>query len=74
MVSPTAATHKRKKQLVGSKQVTKQNGAKVATNDDDHDDDDDDKEELAPGEDKIRISILLPKCEINTRRELAEFF
>ena len=73
MVSPTAATHKRKKQLVGSKQVTKQNRAKVATNDD-HDDDDDDKEELAPGEDKIRISILLPKCEINTRRELTGFF
>ena len=53
--------------------MTKQNGAKVATNGDDHDDDDD-KEELAPGEDKIRISILLKKCEINTRRELTGFF
>ena len=70
MVSLTAATQKRKKQLVGSKQVTKQNGAKVAT----EDDDDDDKEELVPGEDKIWISILLKICEINTRRELAEFF
>lgn len=50
--------------------MTKQNGAKVAT----EDDDDDDKEELAPGEDKIRISILLQKCEINTRRELTGFF
>ena len=46
VVSPTAATQKRKKQVVENKQVTKQKGAEVATKDED-------EEELAPGEDKI---------------------
>lgn len=46
VVSPTAATQKRKKQSVENKQVTKQKRAKVATKDGD-------EEGLAPGEDKI---------------------
>ena len=55
MVSIAAATQKRKKESVDSKEVTKQKGAKVATKDEEEEEVEEEEEEFTPGEDEVKI-------------------